>query len=248
MANLKGDDHWAHGTRESSVSPAIQQDDGSHFRTRRPFSSAGELHKPIHSSYAAILRCASAPPVLRLGNSIQAGQNENHPGEGQHDTGANFDDLHSNTPRAPFDLNLVNDWPTVPEASRFRHQKLADGRATPPLSIGNGPYAFHGALSAVHAAKTDLFVTLTRRRNDAAPKDATLNLATGQRLVLAQIQRRLIRYAHNTVTASDERVAACEVKDFEDELSRYCKEPTQTGRRVCFGKMADFYRQCLARL
>lgn len=90
--------------------------------------------------------------------------------------------------------------------------------------FGEAPASSDTALrAAINIAKTDLFVTLTRSGNELAPKVATLNLATAQRLVLADIQQRIAKFAHDIVTGLDENQIRIDLLDLGIELADYCK-------------------------
>jgi hypothetical protein len=230
MADLMSVDELAYRLEAPPVPLAVQQDDGSHVGPRQYLPVAYEMYKPPDSLYAATLRCASALPILQPVNKIRVGQHESHPGGGSQGDSAILNDIPSNAAAPPIVRVIIDDRPIASQRvsegrgiSHAHHQELEDGRATPPLSSNSDFHVFHGAVPAINVAKTDLFVTLTRSGDDTAPKDVTLNLATGQRLVLAQIQRRLTRDAYNFVTAVDKVEAADEMRDFQEELSNYCK-------------------------
>jgi hypothetical protein len=125
-------------------------------------------------------------------------------------------------------------------SSRKQHQAMEDGRRTPPLpSASTMPRIPRHLLinstlftidekvtsleAAIEAAKIDLFVTLRRSTDDTAPKTATLNLATAQRLVLADFQRKITKTLHEVITTNDKRSAEEAVKLLNIQLYRYCK-------------------------
>lgn len=77
--------------------------------------------------------------------------------------------------------------------------------------------------AAIDAAKTNLFVTLTRTDDDNAPKTATLNIATAQRLLLAGYQQRLTKVLHEVMTTEDDEHAQVAWKSMDTLLYNYCK-------------------------
>jgi hypothetical protein len=130
---------------------------------------------------------------------------------------------------------IFQDWPQG--LSTEVHQGMEDRRATPPVPTGPGNLAALPEMSstsdddkldgtalgaAIDAARTQLFVTLTRRRDAQAPKTATLNLATAQRLVLADFQRQITETCHDIVTAEKNTIATDALKVLDLLLDNYC--------------------------
>ena len=76
--------------------------------------------------------------------------------------------------------------------------------------------------AAIDAARTQLFVNLTRRHDAQAPKTATLNLASAQRLVLANIQRQITETCHEIVTTEKKTIATNALKTLGELLDGYC--------------------------
>lgn len=124
------------------------------------------------------------------------------------------------------------------EYSKNEHQRLENGRKTPPLpptatmssvsaaaSTDTSTSQWDGAAhkAAIDAAKTNLFVTLTRTGDDNAPKTATLNIATAQRLLLAGYQQRLTKVLHEVITTEDDERAQVAWKSMDTLLYNYCK-------------------------
>lgn len=132
-----------------------------------------------------------------------------------------------------------HDPPTAPITySEKIHQKMEDGRATPTYSEeamprhssesnGTDSSASHwkdtALRAAVDAANIDLFVTLTRSDDTLAPKTAALNLATAQRLVLANYQRRITESAHKVMTTNADDSAEETLAELDRLLLCYCK-------------------------
>lgn len=117
------------------------------------------------------------------------------------------------------------------------HQQMEDRRPTPPVPTGTGSlYTLPEVPSmdddgnldgtalgaAIDAARTQLFVTLTRRRDAQAPKTATLNLASALRLVLADIQRQITERCREIATTEKETIANNALKTLGELLDRYC--------------------------
>ena len=76
--------------------------------------------------------------------------------------------------------------------------------------------------AAFDAARTQLFVTLTRRHDAEAPKTAALNIATAQRLLLAEFQRRLIESCHEILTVDKKESAIETLATLRKLLDGYC--------------------------
>jgi hypothetical protein len=116
-----------------------------------------------------------------------------------------------------------------PEMSHQRHQAMEDRRKTPSIdspptqNCNNHEKSKTSLEAALDAAKTDLFITLTRKSDRGAPKTATLNLATAQRLVLSNIQRKLVARAYKLWTISDNGQVEDELLALETELADYCE-------------------------
>lgn len=117
------------------------------------------------------------------------------------------------------------------------HQQMEDRQATPPLPTGSGNLDSLPEVSsmddddeldgttlgaAIRAARTQLFVTLTRSRDAQAPKTATLNLATAQRLVLADAQRRLTQSCHEIHTVDKKEIAIDTLATLRELMNGYC--------------------------
>jgi len=117
------------------------------------------------------------------------------------------------------------------------HQQMEDRRATPPLPIGPRNLMTLPEVSsmsdddkldgtalgaAFDAARTRLFVTLTRRHDAEAPKTAALNVATAQRLLLAEFQRRLIESCHEILTVDKKESAIETLATLRKLLDGYC--------------------------
>jgi len=116
------------------------------------------------------------------------------------------------------------------------HQQMENQRTTTPLPTGPGnlptlpevPIDDDGLLDgtalgvAIDAARTRLFITLTWSRDAQAPKTATLNLATAQRLVLADVQRRITKKSHEIVTTDKRESATDALKELDVLLDGYC--------------------------
>ena len=127
---------------------------------------------------------------------------------------------------------IIHDWPSTKV-----HQEMEDRRPTPPVPTGPGNLAALPEVSsmsdddkldgtalgaAIDAARTQLFVTLTRRHGAQSPKTATLNLATAQRLVLADFQRQITETCHEIVTTKKNTIATDALRVLDSLLDNYC--------------------------
>ena len=108
------------------------------------------------------------------------------------------------------------------------HQWYENRRSTPPLHEPSLPtdktrwedFNATWRSKATDAAKLDIFTTLTRSGDDKAPKTATLNIATAQRLVIAYQQRRIA----------------------EETSKLYKQQPPVHTDAYVFGKLASYIR------
>lgn len=85
---------------------------------------------------------------------------------------------------------------------------------------------------AVNAAKIDLFTTTTRTTDDKKPKTAALNIATAQRLVLADLQHDIANRAE-VILDLDKLVDPMDIKILGGTVKEYCRFQT------AFGKLYD---------
>jgi hypothetical protein len=115
------------------------------------------------------------------------------------------------------------------------YQALEDLRHTPPIPIPGAwpsPYPPPPLLrnttalnKAIEVARTELFVTLTRRGDSSAPKVAILNLATAQRLVLSSIQHKILSSAHGVMTQDPGFVVPVDTMGYD--IKKYCEPESQ---------------------
>lgn len=107
-----------------------------------------------------------------------------------------------------------------------RHDVQEDDRPTPPTSPERGsgnailfPTSTH-PFNAVEAARTDLFATMTRTKNNQKPKTVALNIATAQRLVLADMQHDI---AMRTEVVLGDSVQPRDIRELGLSVRDYCK-------------------------
>lgn len=96
-------------------------------------------------------------------------------------------------------------------------------RPTPPTSPERAhepadPVSTH-PIDAVEAARPDLFATMTRAKNNRKPKTVALNIATAQRLVLADMQHDIAR---QTELVLGDSVKAVDIKQLGILVREYC--------------------------
>jgi hypothetical protein len=117
------------------------------------------------------------------------------------------------------------------------HQEQEDQRPTPgpspsasavslgilPKDLSDQSATVTAIIAAIDAARVDLFFTLTRKGNPKIPKTAALNLATAQRLVLAEHQRRITETCHMIMTADDDMRAQSLLLRLDKGLHYYCE-------------------------
>ena len=107
--------------------------------------------------------------------------------------------------------------------SRAHHVRQDNRRRTPPGSPERStrPLSTY-PIDAVNAAKEDLFITTTRTTDDKKPKTAALNIATAQRLVLADLQHDIANYAE-VILDMDKLVEPLDIKILGHTLKEYCR-------------------------
>jgi hypothetical protein len=104
-----------------------------------------------------------------------------------------------------------------------RHDEQEERRPTPPTS----PERAHGPanpvsthlVNAIEAARTDLFATMRRVHDNDKPKTVAVNIATAQRLVLADMQHDI---AAQTALVLGDAVRSVDIKRLGILVKEYC--------------------------
>jgi hypothetical protein len=106
--------------------------------------------------------------------------------------------------------------------SGYAHKRQDERRRTPPASPERSthPISTHPT-GAVNAAKIDLFTTTTRTKADRKPKTAAVNIATAQRLVLADLQHDIATGAE--VILGNKLVDPIDIKTLGRSVKDYCR-------------------------
>ena len=114
------------------------------------------------------------------------------------------------------------------EDSRPYHEHQDKKRRTPPPSPQRGTLKISThPTGAVNAAKEDLFTTTHRTTDHSKPKTAALNIATAQRLVLADLQHDIALRAEVVLRDSAETL---DIKLLGSSIKEYCKSIIRRGR------------------
>lgn len=117
-------------------------------------------------------------------------------------------------------------------SSGRKHARQDQRRPTPPGSPApgrtTGPLGAHPK-GAVDAARSDLFTTTTRTADDAKPKAAALNIATAQRLVLADLQHDIALLAE-VILSMDGLAEPSDIKNLGRSVKEYCRFQTAYDR------------------
>jgi hypothetical protein len=226
------DEDWAFPPRRHRRDTFLGDDDWDR-RARRPYRCEvahrhGERYNMSRMNLSQPRRRTSAPPVLRPPYAPVA-QDIVYSGNGFPTiniyNGFSVDDDFLSIRHIDHDFTPHDPVSSIRPANEY--QVLEDQRSTPPIP-GALPLQFAGynpglntiALNrAIEVARTELFVTLTRRGDSSAPKVAILNLATAQRLVLSTIQNRLVSQAYAIMTQDP----LFEVDLIGEEIKKYCK-------------------------
>lgn len=112
--------------------------------------------------------------------------------------------------------------------SEREHARQDERRPTPPGSptperstrgLGIHPKG------AINAAKKDLFTTTRRRNDERKPKTAALNIATAQRLVLADLQHDIASLAE-VILSMDKLAEPNDIKNLGRSIKEYCRFQT----------------------
>lgn len=110
------------------------------------------------------------------------------------------------------------------EHTQDRHARQERRRRTPPTSPERPQHAPQPVstytVRAVEAARTDLFATMTRAENSIEPKTVALNIATAQRLVLADMQHNI---AVLTEAVLGESLGMLHIEVLGDSVKEYCR-------------------------
>jgi hypothetical protein len=127
------------------------------------------------------------------------------------------------------------------QMSKARHQVWENRKPTPPLPDSPAPRRTSTKqlnllweTKAYDAAKLEIFTTLTRSGDDKAPKTATLNIASTQRLVLAYQQRKISKWAANLYIQSISDIESGAVcVELRELIHEYCESPSFISSRIC---------------
>ena len=108
--------------------------------------------------------------------------------------------------------------------TQTRHRRQERKRPTPPTSPERvqkrADLVSTHAVRAVDAARTDLFATMTRTGDDRVPKTVALNIATAQRVVLADMQHDI---AMLTEVVLRDSVKSVDIKTLGRSVKEYCR-------------------------
>lgn len=105
--------------------------------------------------------------------------------------------------------------------SRPLHEHQDKERRTPPPSPQRGTLNISKhPTSAVNAAKKDLFTTTRQTTDDRKPKTAALNIATEQRVVLADLQHDIALRAE---TVLRDPADPFDIVILASSIKKYCK-------------------------
>ncbi|GAB7334730.1 hypothetical protein MBLNU13_g06662t1 [Cladosporium sp. NU13] len=143
--------------------------------------------------------------------------------------------------------------------SERKHARQDKRRPTPPGSPKpertTDPLGAHPK-GAVDAAKIDLFTTTTRTADDTKPKTAALNIATAQRLVLADLQHD-IAFLAEVILSMDGLAEPNDIKNLGRSVKEYCGFQASydhlDGRRLTLGSIGEaqrnfeYMQECAAR-
>jgi hypothetical protein len=111
-----------------------------------------------------------------------------------------------------------------PVHTQRRHDEQEFDRPTPSTSPERphqqpaAPASTH-PVKAVEAARTDLFATMRRVRDNDKPKTVAVNIATAQRLVLADMQHDI---AAQTALVLGDAVRSVDIKHLGVLVKGYC--------------------------
>lgn len=112
--------------------------------------------------------------------------------------------------------------------SGYEHHQQDKRRRTPPDSPQRSTRQISThPTGAVRAAKIDLFTTTTRRKDDRKPKTAALNIATAQRLVLADLQHDIAARAEDVLS---DRADSMSIESLGRSIKDYCRSISPCGR------------------
>lgn len=116
---------------------------------------------------------------------------------------------------------MSHDDPYDLEHTRPHHERQERRRRTPPTSPGPSIEDINYYEKAIETAKKDLFLTISRRERRHEPKVAALNIATAQRLVLADLQHIIASGVEAIFKDSDNQYSS--ISSLNLSIREYCE-------------------------